>query len=195
MFVKYYTEGKWDWHRLVESGGMPSSHSALAMGLTTSVGLTRGFGDSLFAACLVFTAIVMYDASGVRLQAGRQAVALNQARARSTLLISPRPRRLLISPRPRRPASSGAAHRCVACPPPRNPQIISELPPEHPASAFERLKEAVGHTPLQVACGAVLGAATAYFTVVGAQAYAAAGMPAPGGGGSGGGASSALRVF
>ena len=79
VVVKYFTENRLDWHRLIESGGMPSSHASLSMGLTAAVGLTIGMGDPLFAVCIVFTAIVCYDASGVRLQAGRQAVVLNQA--------------------------------------------------------------------------------------------------------------------
>jgi hypothetical protein len=58
---------------LLGSGGMPSSHSALCVGLTTSVALCHGVSDCLFPVCLGFTLIVMYDAAGVRRHAGRQA--------------------------------------------------------------------------------------------------------------------------
>ncbi|XP_072069060.1 uncharacterized protein [Arachis hypogaea] len=57
---------------------MPSSHSATVTALTASVGFQEGFGGPLFATALVLALIVMYDATGVRLQAGRQAEVLNQ---------------------------------------------------------------------------------------------------------------------
>ncbi|XP_021906159.1 uncharacterized protein LOC110820855 isoform X1 [Carica papaya] len=61
---------------------------------------------------------VMYDASGVRLHAGRQAELLNQ--------------------------------------------IVCELPPEHPVSNCRPLRDSLGHTPLQVAAGAILGCIVAF---------------------------------
>lgn len=72
---------------LVGSGGMPSSHSALCVGLTTAVALCHGVSDSLFPVCLGFTLIVMYDAAGVRRHAGRQAEVsyLNPGRLLSSL--------------------------------------------------------------------------------------------------------------
>jgi len=66
------------WERLWGSGGMPSAHSAFVVGLTTAVGIREGTSSSTFAVSLVLTLIVMYDAVSVRLQAGHQAVALNQ---------------------------------------------------------------------------------------------------------------------
>ena len=63
---------------IVGSGGMPSSHTALVVGLCTSIGLKEGMQSSIFALCLVFSLVVMYDATGVRLHAGRQAEVLNQ---------------------------------------------------------------------------------------------------------------------
>ena len=64
--------------RLIGSGGMPSSHTALVIGLTTAVGVKEGTGSDIFAVCLVFTIVVMYDAAGVRLQAGKHASVLNR---------------------------------------------------------------------------------------------------------------------
>ena len=69
--------GKVDFRTLVTTGGMPSSHTALVVGLTTSVGLTQGWTSPLFDVALVFSFIVMYDAAGVRRAAGRQAKILN----------------------------------------------------------------------------------------------------------------------
>ncbi|OEL25345.1 hypothetical protein BAE44_0013635 [Dichanthelium oligosanthes] len=44
------------------SGGMPSTHSASVVAVATSLGLERGFADSVFGMSVVFAAIVMYDA-------------------------------------------------------------------------------------------------------------------------------------
>lgn len=64
--------------RLYGSGGMPSSHSATVMSVTTMAGLLEGFDSLAFAACFAFSLIVMYDAAGVRRAAGKQARVLNQ---------------------------------------------------------------------------------------------------------------------
>ena len=64
-------------YRLVGSGGMPSSHSSFVMGLTTSLGLEFGWESPHFAMALVFSLVVMYDASGVRRAVGKQAIILN----------------------------------------------------------------------------------------------------------------------
>jgi hypothetical protein len=57
---------------------MPSTHSASVTSVTLGVGLTVGWGSPLFTACLVFALIVMYDATGVRRSAGKQAEILNR---------------------------------------------------------------------------------------------------------------------
>jgi acid phosphatase family membrane protein YuiD len=64
--------------RLWGSGGMPSSHSAFVMSLSTVAALSRGLDSLEFAICLIFSGIVMYDAAGVRRAAGKQAKVLNQ---------------------------------------------------------------------------------------------------------------------
>ncbi|CAH9108485.1 unnamed protein product [Cuscuta europaea] len=78
FFTVWYKERRWDLKQLVGSGGMPSSHSATVTALAIGVGLQEGFGGSLFATSLILACVVMYDATGVRLQAGRQAQVLNQ---------------------------------------------------------------------------------------------------------------------
>ncbi|XP_060215719.1 uncharacterized protein LOC132642653 [Lycium barbarum] len=78
FFTTWYKEDHWDLKQLVGSGGMPSSHSSTVTALATAVGLQEGFGGSLFATALVLACVVMYDATGVRLQAGRHAEVLNQ---------------------------------------------------------------------------------------------------------------------
>lgn len=60
------------------TGGMPSSHSAAVSALTTAIGITNDINSPLFAVSAVFSVIVMYDASGIRRQAGEQAIIINQ---------------------------------------------------------------------------------------------------------------------
>jgi acid phosphatase family membrane protein YuiD len=57
---------------------MPSSHTAAASSLSTSVGLTYGFDSAVFSIALVFTLIVMFDAQTIRLSSGIQARLLNK---------------------------------------------------------------------------------------------------------------------
>ncbi|XP_015071328.1 uncharacterized protein LOC107015532 [Solanum pennellii] len=78
LFTSWYKERRWDLKQLVGSGGMPSSHSSTVTALAVAVGLQEGFGGVLFACALVLACVVMYDATGVRLHAGRQAEVLNQ---------------------------------------------------------------------------------------------------------------------
>lgn len=102
-------EKRLDLTRVVGTGGMPSSHSALVMALAFSVGKQVGFDAPLFAAALVFAFVVMYDAAGIRRAAGKQA------------------------------------------------EIINHLIAHHQVPDMEQLKELLGHTPLEVFVGALLG--------------------------------------
>ena len=99
--------------RLVGSGGMPSSHSAMVTGTAVMIGGLYGFDSGLFALSVVVAMIVMYDAAGVRRETGTQATVINQI-LKDMLL---------------------------------NGKKISD----------EELKELVGHTPLEVAGGALTG--------------------------------------
>ncbi|XP_030544319.1 uncharacterized membrane protein YuiD [Rhodamnia argentea] len=118
LFTTWFKERRWDSKRMLGSGGMPSSHSATVTALAVAIGLQEGTGGSAFAIAVVLACVVMYDASGVRLHAGRQAELLNQ--------------------------------------------IVCEFPPEHPLSTVRPLRELLGHTPLQVVAGAILGCVVAY---------------------------------
>ena len=104
---------KWDPHRFVSSGGMPSSHSALVVACTTAIGKLYGIQGPIFALAVILSAIVMYDACNVRRSAGDTAKLVNQI----------------------------LAH-------------VEKLTAEDFA---EDLKEVMGHTPLQVLMGALLG--------------------------------------
>lgn len=106
---------------LVETGGMPSAHSALVAALATGVGQTVGWATPEFAIAFIFAIIVMYDAAGVRQAAGKQARILNQ--------------------------------------------IIDEVLHEEYEFTEARLKELLGHTPVQVFVGSALGVAISWFAV------------------------------
>ncbi len=69
---------KFNFRILVETGGMPSAHSALVTALATGIGQTAGWNSTEFALATIFAVIVMYDAAGVRQAAGKQARILNQ---------------------------------------------------------------------------------------------------------------------
>ncbi|ULH15937.1 divergent PAP2 family protein [Deinococcus sp. KNUC1210] len=91
---------RWEPEKLLETGGMPSSHSAFVVALTTGMALSQGLGSPLFAACAVFSMIVMYDATGVRRSSGLQARLLNELleelRAALRENFAPKPLRVLL---------------------------------------------------------------------------------------------------
>lgn len=78
VFLVLITERRWAPERLLETGGMPSSHSAAVTALATAIGLNYGWGSPYFAIATVFGAIVMYDATGIRRAAGMQAQLINE---------------------------------------------------------------------------------------------------------------------
>ncbi|MCC8160766.1 MAG: divergent PAP2 family protein [Oscillospiraceae bacterium] len=104
---------KFDFKRIVGSGGMPSSHAAFVMALTMAVGFTDGFDSVAFAISAVVAFVVMYDAAGIRRSAGQQAVILNKI-------------------------------------------VESVLQADFPRTE-RKLKELLGHTPIEVFGGAILG--------------------------------------
>ncbi len=69
-----------DWGLFTSTGGMPSSHSAAVSALTTAIAYENGLSSPLFAVSAIFSVVVMFDARGIRYQAGQQAVVINQMR-------------------------------------------------------------------------------------------------------------------
>jgi hypothetical protein len=63
---------------LISYGGMPSSHTAFTVSITTLIGLRIGFDNAIFALALIFTLIIMRDAAGFRNILGQQAKAFNR---------------------------------------------------------------------------------------------------------------------
>ena len=78
ILVNWLRTRRVDFRYLTSLGGMPSAHSATASALATSVGMSEGFGSTIFVVTLVFALVVMFDASTVRRAAGLQARLLNQ---------------------------------------------------------------------------------------------------------------------
>lgn len=115
--IYYFVEKEWDWSRFHGSGGMPSSHTAMCVAATALAGALHGFDSALFGLGVVFTSVIMYDATGVRRETGRQATIIN--RILDMVLVKGKP--------------------------------ISDV----------ELKELVGHKPIEVAVGALLGLAIA----------------------------------
>ena len=104
---------RFDSSRLLGSGGMPSSHSALVCAMVTVIGFREGFSSTIFALAFCFAGVTMYDAAGVRRSAGRNAAVINH--------------------------------------------MLDDLATKGFSMDEERLKELVGHTPIQVLAGALLG--------------------------------------
>lgn len=66
------------WGDFVQSGGMPSSHSAFMVALATLVGLSNGLTSVSFGIAAALTGIIIYDAMGVRRTTGQQTDAINE---------------------------------------------------------------------------------------------------------------------
>ena len=110
---------KLDMSRLFGDGGMPSGHSATVVSMATISALVYGAGSFQFALAAIFAIIVCHDATGVRLETGKQAIIINE----------------MI-------------------------EIFEEL--KAPLETEIKLKEFVGHSPVQVLAGMLLGAVNAF---------------------------------
>lgn len=66
--------------RIVGAGGMPSSHSALVVSVGLYAGRAEGFGSPVFALAMILAGVVIYDAMSVRYNAGLHAKELNRMR-------------------------------------------------------------------------------------------------------------------
>ncbi len=64
--------------RILDTGGMPSSHSALVTTLTLSIYSVEGGSSILFSISLIFSLYFIFEATGLRQEVGRQAQVLNE---------------------------------------------------------------------------------------------------------------------
>lgn len=95
------------------TGGMPSTHSAAVIALSTIVGILEGYDSIVFAMSLGFSFVIMYDAAGLRRAAGKTAACLNK--------------------------------------------VMEEIYNHDLEAVGGKLKELLGHTPLEVWVGAIYG--------------------------------------
>jgi acid phosphatase family membrane protein YuiD len=123
----YAITRKWDWNWLINSGGMPSGHTSAVTSLATSIGLTNGWNSPSFAIATILGIIVMYDATGVRRQAGMQAQVLNQLVEDFSLLLTE----------------------------------LRQLTDKKAGKTGIKLKEILGHQPIEVFTGAWFGISVA----------------------------------
>lgn len=76
--LKAKQTGKMDWGAMFETGNMPSSHSAGVTALATYIAHKKGVATVDFALAAIFGLIVMYDAQGIRRQAGELSIKVNE---------------------------------------------------------------------------------------------------------------------
>lgn len=76
--LEYILNKRWNWGIMFSSGGLPSSHSALVTAVALSIGFQDGFDTSIFALAVAIGMVVIYDAAGVRRQAGIHAERINE---------------------------------------------------------------------------------------------------------------------
>ena len=78
VIIYLITHKKINFKIFTTTGGMPSSHTAGIIALATSLALIEGVDSTSFAVAIGMSLIVMQDASGVRLAAGKTAATLNR---------------------------------------------------------------------------------------------------------------------
>jgi acid phosphatase family membrane protein YuiD len=75
--IDLFQSRHWNWALFFAAGGMPSSHSALVTSTAMAVGLHYGFDNPIFGVATAVAMVVVYDATGIRRQAGMQAQKIN----------------------------------------------------------------------------------------------------------------------
>lgn len=63
---------------MLNTGGMPSSHTAVVTTLTVGVAVYRGVGSPIFGLSLIFSLYFIFEATGLRQEIGNQAKVLNE---------------------------------------------------------------------------------------------------------------------
>ena len=78
VIINFCVTRQLSWERLFGDGGMPSGHSATVSSLAIFAALRCGCGSFEFAVTAILAIIVCHDAMGVRQEAGKQAVIINE---------------------------------------------------------------------------------------------------------------------
>jgi len=76
-FLQYLRTREWSWSWFFSAGGMPSTHSAIIVAATTALGMIKGVASPEFAFGVAVSMVVLYDAAGVRREAGEHARVIN----------------------------------------------------------------------------------------------------------------------
>lgn len=137
LFV-FISEKRFDAERLFGAGGMPSAHSATVCSLAIAVSRECGVDSPMFAVAAVLAIVVMYDATGVRRSSGEQARVIN--RIVDVLDISDIKQKEIKN-----------KLKIFS----RKPDNFEDF--EEDDEDMKKLKEKLGHTPLEVLGGALLG--------------------------------------
>ncbi len=77
VLIAFYRTKKFRFERIFDTGGMPSSHTSLVTTLTIGVGLESGVTSAIFSIALIFSLYVVFEATGLRQEVGKQARVLN----------------------------------------------------------------------------------------------------------------------
>lgn len=138
--------------RLFGAGGMPSSHSALTCSIAIAMAKKLGFASPEFGLALAFAGIVMYDAMGVRRAAGEQAKVLNRI-----VFEFPIPFFQKLHQEHRQDSEQEES---------AGRSIEQEAESDAAPLLDKELKEYLGHTPLEVLGGCLLGILVSVFMPV-----------------------------
>ncbi|KAL4554526.1 hypothetical protein LXL04_039357 [Taraxacum kok-saghyz] len=138
----------------LQAGGFPSTHSSAAVASAMSLGLERGFSDSIFGLAVVYACLTMYDAQGVRREVGVHAKTLNKVLLTTTNQ----------SKKPLSNQESIKFDETTTCMQDFHketvvltPDKITKESENVSVSVSGSLKESIGHTEIEVAAGALLG--------------------------------------
>jgi acid phosphatase family membrane protein YuiD len=71
-------ERRLKFYRFFETGGMPSSHTAVVTALAVGAWRVAGIDSALFAITLIFSLYFVLEATGLRQEVGKQARVLNE---------------------------------------------------------------------------------------------------------------------
>ena len=78
VVVESLRERRFKLYRFFETGGMPSSHTAVVTALAVGAWREAGFDSALFAITGVFSVYFILEATGLRQEVGKQAGVLNE---------------------------------------------------------------------------------------------------------------------
>jgi acid phosphatase family membrane protein YuiD len=77
-FVDVLQKREFNPFRFLDTGGMPSSHTAVVTTLTLGVAVYQGVSSPLFGISLIVSLYFIFEATGLRQEVGNQARVLNE---------------------------------------------------------------------------------------------------------------------